>query len=720
MVFPDSHRPDPGDLIANLPEVEELGWEARLGDPGAGLDHMLCLKRGDGSLESFLAWCATPPGREQGRRHPEWRRLGAFLGRLADETPPYPWFDNCWLEFDLAHRRPPREVPSLFIGLGAPLRGNSAGPGDLAGLLRVVGEVRGAPVPEPVSANLTRCWAALPDHAEIFQLGLMLPRDVSLFRLVVRDLPRDRLPEYLDAIGWRGPGQRVDALAGKLFRLSPAVSLAVTVGGRVHPGVGFECHLGPRTPAVTPRWEDFFQFLIALGLCRPEAWEHLRAWPGVEVLTTQGERRGGAEPYAIKGFDHVKVSYGDGGPLEAKLYFGALVKARRAPSPGVRGLQLSRSWRRHLLVRELAELPRPDAVAASVPLVASLDHLLREWCEDFPDAVHVMAFPFLDGFRNDSERQVGRVFPRAIIADALTDANEVWNGQLDPLLLEEVDAIVAERRVDPEQGWAYFPELSELPPDADTLAQVTQVLVRNGAGDALDAYARPLLDLAVDTAPADGAVSTWLLPGSGHTAAQDRQREFVRLAWGDTLDPEVIANFLHAVALLDDGDRYPGLLVAGARHLAGAMEPGGWWRSTWYQGPFYGTWVALRLLRRVDGDVPTESVDFLLRRQRPSGAWGCGDSDEVLSTALALLGLFEARVPGTPGEATIDAATDRGLDWLAGRSTTARWVGEPFIRMDLHRTGGHPRTVTWSSPTVTAAYVLKAAVAATRCRPPVR
>jgi hypothetical protein len=489
--------------------------------------------------------------------------------------------------------------------------------------------------------------------------------------------------------------------------------------------VGFECHFGSRAPAVTPRWERFFDFLVAQGLCDPSAWEALRAWPGTSMFPA-GPSDGDGPPgsCAIKGFNHVKVSYGDGFPLEAKLYFGALVKRASVAGPVVRQDHLARSWRRHLVVEELSAVPRPAAFAALPLLGASLDHLLRQWCNDFPHAVHVMTFPAVEGFRNESERQAGTVFPRALIADALSDANEMLRGLLDPVLAEEVAAAVASRRTGPGQGWAYFPGLSELPPDTDTLAQVLQLLVRNGAWHAIEEHARPHAEQAVhETSDVPGTVATWLLPAAGHTAAQERQREYVHRAWGDTLDTEVIANFLYALALLDP-TRYRDFLAAGTSHVAGAMEPGGWWRSTWYQGPYYGTWAALRLLAQMRWPVPEDSVVFLLRAQRDAGFWtngvgGDGDGSEVLPTALALLGLLAARRAGASRRGELDGAVDRGLAWLTGRCTaTADWADEPFIRMDLHRVGGRPaHIVTWGSPTLTAAYVLKATAAAA-CRPP--
>jgi hypothetical protein len=700
-----------GDLVANLPLVEELGWEAKLRNPGSRLDHMICIKRRDGSLAGFQSWCDTPPGREKLNRHPEWQRLRSFLVELKDEQPPYVHLDNCWLEFDLSDRRTNQEVPSLFIGLEPPLSNKGTSADDLAAVMHAMGLVRGGPIPEPIRGTLATCWSELPDRAEIFQLGLMLPRDIDWFRLVVRGCRQDQMLEYLYGIGWHGHQPRFRALIAKLCSFATSVSLAINVGERLHPKVGFECHFGPIEPSVAPRWEAFFEFLVAQGLCHPSMWAALREWPGTCTIHTPPHAdTGSPKTLAIKGFNHVKVSYGDGFPLEAKLYFGALLKRQHRETRVAGRDHFVRSWRKFHAVRELSEIPRPAVFTAFPLLNASLDHLLREWCNEFQDAVHIMTFPFVDGFRNESERQAGTVFPRALIVDALTDANELLHGLLDPLLAEEVDIVVASKR---KEGWAYFCELTELPPDADTLAQVLQVLIRNGAWNAIEEHARSLVELAVrESSAVPGTVSTWLIPAAGRTEMQERQREYVRRAWGDTLDTEVIANFLYALSLLDP-TRYRAFLAAGTSYVTDAMEPEGWWRSTWYQGPYYGTYVALRLLARMSQGAPGASLEFLLSAQRPSGAWGSEDADEVLSTALALLALLVARRASTARRSELDASVDRGVAWLTDRCRTPDdWGRDPFIRMDLKRASDLPaHFLTWGSATVTAAYVLKAMAA---------
>src|SRR5262245_15355514 len=156
-----AYQPAGGGLVADLPPVGELGWEAELRDPRSRLDHMICIQRRNGGLDAFQRWCDRPPGQARLRRHPEWRRLRAFLAELEGDRSPYAHLDNCWLEFDLSDGRANREVPSLFIGLGPPLTGPGIGADDLGALLRALGHVRGAPVPGPTRAALATCWSRL-------------------------------------------------------------------------------------------------------------------------------------------------------------------------------------------------------------------------------------------------------------------------------------------------------------------------------------------------------------------------------------------------------------------------------------------------------------------------------------------------------------------------------------------------------------------------------
>lgn len=351
----------------------------------------------------------------------------------------------------------------------------------------------------------------------------------------------------------------------------------------------------------------------------------------------------------------------------------------------------------------------PLAHAGLSPLARQALAVLRAgWEQAFAPAMHVMHFPRAQGFQGEQERYTGDVFARALITDALQDADAVLGGELGPMIAREIAYLIGVRRQDGIGGWSYFPDLIELPPDIDDLAQVMLALMRAGQ-DPLR-YGGAALETALrDGSGADGAIDTWIIPRGQRSAAQACQSEWVRLAWGGGPDVEVMANLLHVLGLLD-GARHAQAIVAGANYIAARQEHDGAWRSSWYHGPFYGTYQCLRLLAGIVPHHPAvrRACAFLLERQRPDGAWGLqpdGDGDP-LSTALAVLALHASRCAGH-----LEAAR-AGLRSMAALGQGAPWPAVPFIRMDLGRASGHVhQTLTYQSDLVTSAFVLKAACA---------
>lgn len=333
--------------------------------------------------------------------------------------------------------------------------------------------------------------------------------------------------------------------------------------------------------------------------------------------------------------------------------------------------------------------------------------LLAQWTDGFPEAVHELPFPRSQGFLGPDDVQAGNVFQRAWFLDVLCDLRGARGGGLDAEITREVEYLIAARRTTGVGGWGYFPGLRELPPDADDLAQVLLGFVRAGRADAARAYCDPPLRvLLLENAHPDGSFESWIIPTT-RDAEQELQLRWVNIAWGAGPDAEVIANLLHALRVYD-ARRYEVVIDRGARYLRTRQAGDGSWASTWYHGPYYGTWVALRLLTAVQPNDPAvaRGLDFLRRTQHPDGGWGEGGRSDPLNTAFALLGLATAPTPD-------DAAAARALRLLVDlRTPGGMWAATPFIRMDLGRPTGRVRqTLTYGSATVTTAVVLKAALA---------
>jgi squalene-hopene/tetraprenyl-beta-curcumene cyclase len=318
----------------------------------------------------------------------------------------------------------------------------------------------------------------------------------------------------------------------------------------------------------------------------------------------------------------------------------------------------------------------------------------------FAEAHHTMAFPRDQGFAAGADEQTGDTFARALIADALCDLRARDPDAVAPLLDREAEHLLARRDRTGARAWRYFPGLLELPADLDDLAQVMQVLLRTGRRAAVAAACDGPIALALES-----GLDTWIVPRTADDEDLDRQRWWIANAWGAGADPEVVANFLYALHLYDPVRHAPAL-DAGARWLTDRQEPGGWWRATWYHGPFYGTWAATRALHALDPEAHAPALHraaaAIAGLQRHNGSWGPAPDGDALSTALALLTLALLR-PDPEGHA-------RAREYLT--PLAAAPAADPLVRMELGRPTGRPWAVlSYGSAAVTAALVAKAATA---------
>lgn len=341
-----------------------------------------------------------------------------------------------------------------------------------------------------------------------------------------------------------------------------------------------------------------------------------------------------------------------------------------------------------------------------------LHYVIEQWRLGFGEARHIMEFPPELGF-SGPQYQRGDVFQRALIVDILCDANGMLNnGELSPIIEHEVRYLLSRR--DPGHcGWSYFPELPELPADADDLGQVMQVLWRTGHQRDLEEYCTRPLSIFDENCHSDGSWETWIIPNSERTHAQSRQAEFVQSMWSTGPDPEVVANLLYALTLLDR-DRFCQQIDRGVKYLQNQQSKEGCWSSTWYHGPYYGTYVCLRLLFQVSPEAePIQlAADFLRRRQNKDGGWGSEESSNALDTSLALLALALVQGSRFATPQNCQAATAALAFLQRYRSGDGSWPKSEFIRMDTGRaTGAVSTVVSYGSQTITTGFVVKAALA---------
>ena len=212
---------------------------------------------------------------------------------------------------------------------------------------------------------------------------------------------------------------------------------------------------------------------------------------------------------------------------------------------------------------------------------AALGSLLREHAAGYCHARHVMPFP-REVFRVQEDFQTGDVFQRALFLDTFLDFEPVSDGRLRDVITAEADYLIAMRRKTGVGGWAYFPGLSELPPDADDLAQVMQVLLRAGyRKEAAPLIEVPLHVLLAEGANDDNGWESWIVPRNHPTEEQQLQTAWIHRAWGTGSDIEVVANLVFALTIYDQ-ERFAAAIDRGIRFLLDSHENRYCWKSNWY------------------------------------------------------------------------------------------------------------------------------------------
>jgi len=322
-----------------------------------------------------------------------------------------------------------------------------------------------------------------------------------------------------------------------------------------------------------------------------------------------------------------------------------------------------------------------------------------------------MYFPWSEGFTGRTELHETTLFQRALICDALLEAQASGIVVEAARLQEHIDSLVDQRAMDIRGGWRYFPTLPEHPADTDTLAQIIQVLSRSKYGRISDLCNKAIELLFKHNSSLDGSFSTWIIDPDSKEAIDKRIIWAVINHFGKGADVEVVANMLFSLWQYNSKTYYH-RIEKGVEFLVNQQDPGGYWKSTWYPGPFYGTYVATRIISLFQPSSPTilKSYAYIVSQQHPDKGWGITNVTPQ-DTALALLALSYINL--TP--LTVDPIIiQKGTNFLLStQQKDGSWCANDFIQNDVNRVRvqaglGNPNILTYRSATITTAICLKA------------
>ncbi|HEX2210555.1 MAG TPA: hypothetical protein VHG93_22940 [Longimicrobium sp.] len=315
--------------------VSLFGYEVRLDDASAGSDVLAAASVADGG-RAVLA--GTPPHPVLPWEEAGWRSVRRFCAEWADRgSPLWEGADDLWLEWDAADPSAPR-IPSVFFGPRIDT-GHAAGtPAErtMAVLRAGFGTLMEEGWSPAAAVRARACLDALPEHARVFQAGLMLSRPGSPVRLCVGNLSAGEIDRFLRR---SAPAVAHDAARDALARWAPLsvrINLCIDVDEKVGRRVGLECYpdppVGPFPPDRRP-WAAFLDALMRAGAAVPARAGDLLALP---ASVDPPEDSVDDEPRGLTGMDallaaryrrtllvrlhHVKLSIEPDRPMTAKAY----------------------------------------------------------------------------------------------------------------------------------------------------------------------------------------------------------------------------------------------------------------------------------------------------------------------------------------------------------------------------------------------------------------
>jgi len=312
-------------VAAQLPAAiaGRMYFEAPLSSDAPRVDLIVAVERDRHEELGPTAWSR--------RAHHAWSRVGALANELVSPTTALrDARDVVWLEFDIEPGAPRGAdvPPGVFVDFAPSTSRSRAEELALAAVALEPLLDRGAL--HRSRDALAECLERLPGGATLASVGVLVPRDGAAIRLCLDGLTTATLADYLRLVRWPGSLERLarlthslapasDAGASATHPLPSLVHLDISAG--VLPRVGIEYRFRRATQLRKGVAEsEFLQRLVHDGLCTAAKRDALLGWPGCAASAMPHELWGSV---VLRRLNHVKVTYVEGRPAEAKGYLCA-------------------------------------------------------------------------------------------------------------------------------------------------------------------------------------------------------------------------------------------------------------------------------------------------------------------------------------------------------------------------------------------------------------
>lgn len=200
----------------------------------------------------------------------------------------------------------------------------------------------------------------------------------------------------------------------------------------------------------------------------------------------------------------------------------------------------------------------------------------------FSQIVHYMSFPPSEGYQSDIN-QAGNTFGQAYLLNILNELPGFEVQQKDIANLHYIDFLLQNVTRYYKAGWSYFPNLKELAPDIDTLSEI--IKFANYTKDKkLCNKVNEAIDFVLSNCVKDnGSIDTWMLSSENLSKQEKYGKEFANQRWKIRQDPEVVANFIHAISIYEQYNKDIGKYIErGIEYLKKCQGDDGFWNSSWY------------------------------------------------------------------------------------------------------------------------------------------
>jgi len=304
-------------------QTRDFGFESRLGEPAAVCDFSFLIGKGTEGAKIFAGKNPLSDLHDSLLADSFWQRImNLFIAWNTQGNLLAGSLRSIWLEFDY-DRISYNRCPNIFFGIIVDQETGRIAQSEaiLSVLDEIYGILFGIPFPNEMAGNLKTAVHALPEHAGLYQTGLMIPRHKEAVRLVLTQINAGRLESYLRDIGWPGDFQKARFLTDRYAGLFDSFACNINIGKEILPYLALEMmfkNLGQ--PRFNPKWEAALDVLESDKLVTREKREALLSFCGKTKCTF---------PYPLnylRGLNHLKIVYKENAPIECKGYFGTMMR----------------------------------------------------------------------------------------------------------------------------------------------------------------------------------------------------------------------------------------------------------------------------------------------------------------------------------------------------------------------------------------------------------